>query len=63
MKQRTPTACHSQKKSATRKDLTLSALGPSQVKEISSSESPRLKIYFDALIRGTADELLHLENL
>ena len=62
MRQRNPTACHSQKKSATRKDLTLSALGPSQVKEISSSESPRLKIYFDALIRGTADELLR-ENL
>eukprot|EP00435_Cladocopium_sp_Y103_P023421 s315_g5.t1 len=37
------------------KDLTLNGLGPSQVKEISSSESPRLKIYFDALIRGWHD--------
>ena len=35
-----------------RKDLSLSGIGPAQVKEISMTESGRLNIYFDALTRG-----------
>lgn len=34
------------------KDLSLSSLGPSQLKEIGSTESGRLKVYFDALVKG-----------
>ncbi len=47
-----------------RKDLSLSGIGPAQVKEISMTESGRLKIYFDALTRGglgeDSDSLLFL---